>query len=175
MIKLVQEIQAADWEEKGSGFSRTRFLQDLSEVIARPLNNRVSAQTSSTAVALNGNPQSTGIGTGIITPAKYAEVLLQARATFNISATGSLYIYLYRTKLSIPANGAAPNAADVIVGGDAFGGPATVAAQNVIATLSFIDSGLLGTQGYKYYFAFKGTNGLTGNLINSSQLVASEF
>src|SRR5262249_10782600 len=140
----------------------------------RPLLNRVTASTNATAVNLNGNAQSTGIGCGPITPKRYAEFTVKARVTFNISGAGTLYVFVYRTLSAIPVNGAAPNGGDVIGGGDAFAGPATVGGQNVSASLSFIDTGLDVTKQYRYYLAFKGTNALVGNLVNSSQLLVLE-
>lgn len=157
------------------GPARMRHLQSIDDLVNRPVANRVSASTSATAVNLNGAVQSTGIGTGTITPVRYGEVWVQARATFKISAAGALYLFVFRTTGAIPANGAAPNAGDIPVGGDAFAGPATVAGQNLSGTHSFIDSGLNEKQAYRYYFAVQGTNGTVASLVNNSQIQASEF
>lgn len=176
--ELIDKIVPGDWDSKkpgNSGFSRVRFLQSISDIVARPLNNRLTATTNATAVVCNGAIQSTGIGTAAQTPSRFAEFLVKARATFNLSANGTLYVYVMRTTGAIPANGAAPNGGDVAVAGDAFAGPATVAGQNVAGSLAFIDAGLSQTQAYRYYFAVKGTNALTANLVNNSQLMVSEF
>ena len=179
--QLIEQIVPSDWDSAmpqdagaNSGFPRVRWLQQVVDTFNRPVMNRVTATTSATAVVLNGAVQSTGIGCGPITPKRYAELTIKARITFNISAAGTLYVYVYRTKGAIPASGAAPNAGDVIVGGDAFAGPATVAGQNTCASLSVLDTGLSESQAYRYYIAFKGTNALTGNLVNSSQLLVME-
>lgn len=175
--RVIEHIDPKDWDSKspatGSGFPRTRYLQQVDDTLNRPVRNRLTASTNATAVNLNGNAQSTGVGAGTIYPNRYLEITVKARVTFNISAGGTLYVYVYRTTGSIPTNGNAPGGSDVIVGGDAFG-LATVAGQNVPATLSFLDSGLDKTKAYSYYLAFKGTNGLVGNLVNSSQLLCME-
>ena len=177
-IKLVDELVPMDWDSKkpgNTGFKRVQFLQSVSDIVARPVNNRTTAQTNATAVNLNGTIQSTGVGTAAQLPSRFAEFLVKARATFNISGAGALYVYVMRTTGAIPANGAAPNAGDVAVAGDAFAGPATVGGQNVAGSLAFIDQGLNQSQQYRYYFAFSGTNGLVGNLVNASQIMVSEF
>ena len=170
-------VEAFGHDPKGThATTRQRWLQNnVVDVLARPSTNRVTATTSATAVALNGAVQSTGVGTGRIIPLKYAELWVKARATFNISGAGAMYIFVYRTKGAIPANGAAPNAGDVAVAGDAFAGPATVGGQNMSGSLSFIDQGLNQNQQYRYYLAVSGTNALTGNLVNNSQIMVSEF
>lgn len=160
---------------KAPTFSWVRWLQSLVDVLNRPISNRVSASTNATGVVCNGAAQSTGIGTGPITPGRYAELWINARATFNLNFAGSLFVYVYRTLGNVPANGAAPNGGDVPVGGDAFAGSADVASQNFAGSLSFIDSGLDSTKAYKYYFAVNGTNTKTANLVNSSQIQVSEF
>lgn len=177
--QLVENIVPQHWDVQdknapGNGYHRVRWLQSLLNVINRPVLNRVSVSTNATAISCNGSVQSSGIGTGTITPQKYAELTIKARVTFNLSGNGTLYIYVYRTTGSIPANGAAPNGGDVAVGGDSFAGPATVGSQNMSGSLSFIDTGLSETQAYRYYLAVKGTNALTANLVNSSQLFVLE-
>lgn len=176
--ELLDKLIPGDWDSKkpgNTGFNRVRFLQGISDIVARPLNNRLTASTNATAISCNGVVQSTGIGTGAQTPSKFAEFLIKARVTFNLNGAGTLYVYLYRTTGAIPANGAAPGSGDVIVGGDPFAGPATVGGQNTIGTLSWFDTGLSQSQSYRYYFAVKGTNGLTANLVNNSQMQVSEF
>lgn len=176
--ELLDKLIPGDWDSKkpgNSGFSRVRFLQGISDIVARPLNNRLTASTNATAVNLNGAVQSTGIGTAAQTPSKFAEFMVKARVTFNISGAGTLYVYVYRTTGAIPANGAAPGGGDVIVGGDSFAGPATVGGQNMNGSLSFFDTGLNQATAYKYYFAVKGTNALIANLVNNSQMQVSEF
>jgi hypothetical protein len=156
--------------------TRQRWLQDnVVDVLARPSTNRVQVATNATAVNLNGATQSTGIGTGAIKPLKYAETQVQARVTLNASANGSFYVFVYRTTGAIPANGAAPNAGDVIVGTDAFGGGTLVAGVFTPATLQFTDTGLNQNLSYKYYLAVSGPNGDVLNLINGSQVIVSEF
>jgi hypothetical protein len=176
--ELLDKLIPQDWDSKKPGtnhFQRVRWLQGVSDIVARPLNNRLTASTNATAVNCNGAVQSTGIGTGAQMPAKFAEFLVKARVTFNLSGAGTLYVYVVRTTGAIPANGAAPNGGDVAVAGDSFAGPATVGGQNMNGTLAFIDAGLNQATQYKYYFAVKGTNGLTANLVNNSQLMVSEF
>lgn len=176
--ELLDKIIPTDWDSKkpgNTGFQRVRFLQSISDIVARPLNNRLSASTNATAVVCNGAIQSTGIGTAAQMPSRFAEFLVKARVTFNLSGAGTLYVYLYRTTGAIPANGAAPGGADVIVGGDSFAGPATVAAQNMNGSLSWFDTGLNQAVNYRYYLAVKGTNALTANLVNASGIQVSEF
>src|SRR6266571_2577366 len=171
--ELLDKLIPADWDSGKpgkTGFARMRFLQGISDIVARPLNNRLTASTNATAVACNGAVQSTGIGTGAQMPSRFAEFLVKVRVTFNLSGAGTLYVYLYRTTGAIPANGAAPGVNDVIVGGDSFAGPATVGGQNMNGSFSFFDSGLSQSVNYRYYFAVKGTNGLTANLVNGSQM-----
>ncbi len=177
-IELLDKIVPTDWDSKkpgNTGFSRVRFLQSISDIVARPLNNRLSASTNATAVACNGAVQSSGIGTAAQMPSRFAEFLVKARVTFNLSGNGALYVYVYRTTGVIPANGAAPGGGDVIVGGDSFTGPATVGGQNMNGSLSWFDTGLSQSQAYCYYLAVKGTNALTANLVNGSGIQVSEF
>lgn len=176
--KLLDEIVSSDWDSGKpgkSGYTRVRFLQSVDDIVARPLNNRLTASTNATAVVCNGAVQSTGIGTGAQTPIKFAEFLVKARVTFNLSGAGTLYVYVYRTTGAIPANGAAPGVNDQIVSGDSFAGPATVAGQNMNGSLSWFDTGLSQSTAYKYYLAVKGTNALTANLVNASGIQVSEF
>lgn len=176
--EILDKLVPEDWNSGKpgkSGYPRMRWLQGVSDIIARPINNRLTASTNATAVACNGAIQSTGIGTGAQTPQRFAEFLVKARVTFNLSGNGTLYIFLYRTTGAIPANGAAPGGSDVIVGGDSFAGPATVAGQNMNGSLSWFDTGLNQSTNYRYYLAVRGTNGLTANLVNSSGIQVSEF
>ena len=166
---LLDTIQKDDWK-----FDQHRWLQGLSDLLNRPILNRVSNSTNATAVNTNGNVQSSGIGAGPIQPKRYAEFTVKARATFNINSAGPAFVYVYRTTGAIPANGAAPNGGDVIVGGDAFMGGATVSGQNESGTLSFLDTGLDVSKQYRYYLAVKGPNTNVLNLINASQLLVME-
>lgn len=175
--RVLEHITPKDWDSSkpgSSGFQRVRYLQQVDDTINRPVLNRVTASTNATAVNLNGTIQSTGIGCGPIQPLRYAELTVKARVTFNISAAGALYVYVYRTTGAIPANGAAPNVGDVAVGGDAFAGPATVGGQNIAASHSNLDTGLDAKKKYRYYFAFNGTNALVGNLVNNSNMIVME-
>lgn len=156
-------------------FSWVQWLQSLSDLLSRPLLNRSVVSTNALAVNLNGAVQSTGLATAAITPVRYGEFLVQARVTFNLSAGGTLFVYVYRTIGAVPANGAAPNVGDFIVGGDAFAGPAITGGQNYVGALSLFDTGLLQSQAYSYYLAVKGTNALVGNLVNGSVLQVSEL
>ena len=176
--QLLTKINPTDWDSKkpdpGSGTTRVRLLQDISDLFARPVNNRLSASTSATAVTTTGAAVSTGIGLGPMQPRRYAEFTVKARITFNINSAGPVYVYVYRTLLAIPANGAAPHGGDVVVGGDAFAGGPTTNGANVAAAFSFLDSGLDVSKNYRYYLAVNGPNGNTFNLINSSQLLVME-
>lgn len=154
-----------------SGFNRVRFLQSNSDLLNRPVLNRVIATGTSVAVAANGAIQSTGIGTIAIQPKKYAEHTNKIRVTFNVNSVGPAYLYLYRTLGNVPANGAAPNAGDVIVGGDAFTGGPTTSGVNQAASFSFLDTGLDVTKKYKYYLAVSAPNGNTLNVVSSSHFV----
>jgi hypothetical protein len=178
MSQPISSVQKEIWADKppaNSGLQRHLYMNEIVDALSRPSSNRVTATTNATAIACNGAVQSTGIGTGQILPSRFAEIWVKARATFNLSSNGTLYIYVYRTLGAIPANGAAPNGGDVAVAGDSFAGPATVGGQNMNGSLSFIDTGLDQTKKYSYYFAVKGTNALTANLVNASQIMASEF
>lgn len=176
-VQLLDNMPAdTPFDNKGVPFfGWIRWLQSLVDLVNRVVLNRVTASTNATAVVCNAAVQSTGIGTGAITPKRYAELWINARATFNLSGAGTLYIFVYRTLGAIPANGAAPGVGDVAVAGDSFAGPATVGGQNMSGAMSWIDSGLDKTKPYKYYFAVKGTNALTANLVNSSQMQVSEL
>lgn len=177
--EILDTIVPADWDSQkpapNSGFQRVRWLQGVSDLVKRPLSNRGTATTSATAVNTTGGAISTGIGCGPLQPKRYAEFTVKARVTFNINAASPAYLYVYRTLGSIPANGAAPNAGDVIVGGDAFAGGATPGAGvNQIGTLSFLDTGLDVTKKYLYYLAVNAAPGQVVNLVNSSQLLVME-
>ena len=176
--EILEKITPEHWESQkpapGSGTERVRWLQGLNDLIRRPVMNRQTATTSATAVTCNGAVQSTGIGTGLLNPKRYAELTVKARVTFNINSAGPTYVYVYRTTGAIPANGAAPNVGDVVVGGDSFVGGPTSSGVNQSGALSFIDSSLDVTKQYRYYFAVKGPNGNTHNLVNSSQLFVLE-
>jgi hypothetical protein len=177
--ELLETIVPAHWDSQkpaaNSGAERTRWLQQLNDLIRRPAMNRATASTSATATATNGAVQSTGIGTPTpLQPKRYAEFTVKARITHNINSGGPAYVYVYRTTGAIPANGAAPNAGDVVVGGDAFtGGPMTSGVSQA-GNLSFIDTGLNVNTKYSYYLAVMGPNGNTHNLVNSSQLFVLE-
>ena len=178
MVRQILDTIGNEWDlndPAGAGFARKRFLQNLSDVVARPINNRVTVPNAGTVVALNATPQSTGIGTGAIMPSKFAETQLNVRVTLNTSMAGNHYVYIYRTTGVIPPNGSPPNVGDVIVGGDAFGGGQLPVGVDTPATLSFIDQGLESSQSYKYYFAVTGPNGANLTLKNGVQLMASEF
>lgn len=176
--ELLEKITPEHWESQkpGSmnGTERVRWLQGLNDLIRRPVMNRVTASTNATAVACTGARQSTGIGTGLIQPKRYAELTVKARLAFNINSVGPAYVYVYRTTGAIPANGAAPNGGDVIVGGDAFLGGAMTSGVSQAGALSFIDSGLDISKSYRYYFVVQGTNTSTLNLTNASQLFVLE-
>jgi hypothetical protein len=175
---LLEALTPAHWDSQepaaNSGFERMRWLQGLNDLLNRPVNNRLTAQTSGTAIAANGTAQSSGVGLGPMQPKRYAEFTVKARVTFNLNSAGPAYLYVYRTLGAIPVNGAAPNAGDVIVGGDAFTGGPVTAGVNQSASLSFLDAGLDVTKRYSYYFAVKAPNGNTLNLINASQLLVME-
>lgn len=180
--QLLEQIKAEQWDSQkpapGSGYGRTRFLQSLSDLLDRPVKNRLTVSTNATAVVCNGAVQSSGIGVGVVgqslQPKRYAEFTVKARVTFNINSVGPAFVYVYRTTGAIPANGAAPNGGDVIVGGDAFLGGPTTSGINHCGALSFIDTGLDVTKQYRYYLAVKGTNTNTLNLVNASQLLVLE-
>lgn len=176
--QLLQTIAPQDWDDHGkpgTGYNRVRALQDISDVIARPLNNRLSVTANAAvAVACNGAVQSTGLGAGKITPKVYGETSVQARVTLSPSATGTYQVYVYRTTGAIPANGAAPNGGDVIVGGDAFGGGSLAGGVSTPATLSIIDQNLSQSQAYSYYLAVLGPNADTLTVAANSQLTVSE-
>lgn len=172
--RVLEHIQSTDWDSGkagSSGFGRVRYLQQVDDTINRPLLNRVTANGTNVAVAANGTVQSTGIGTAAIQPKRYAEHTNKIRLTFNVNSVGPVYLYLYRTLGNVPANGAAPNAGDVIVGGDAFTGGPTVSGVNQAAAFSFLDTGLDVNKQYKYYLAVKAPNANTFNVVSSSHFV----
>lgn len=186
--KLLTELVPQDWDSQkpaaGSGTSRVLFLQNLDDLVNRPLNNRLSASGVAAAVNLalpNGSAPavtsfitSTGIGVGPMQPKRYAEFTVKARVSYSLSGNGQAYVFVYRTLGSVPANGAKPNADDVIVGQDAFAGGAAGAGVNQVGTFSFLDTGLDATKRYSYYFAVQGPNGQTITLAGSSQLLVME-
>lgn len=181
--QLLETLAAPDWDSQApqpnSGFPRMRWLQGLSDLVNRPVINRLTANTSATAVNANGAVQSSGIGVGPLQPKRYAEFTVKARISFNVNSIGPAYVFVYRTLAppagsGIPANGAAPNGGDVIVGGDAFAGGPTSAGVNQSAAFSFLDSGLDVTKRYSYYLAVKAPNGNVLNLVNASQILVME-
>jgi hypothetical protein len=181
--ELLETLVPQHWDsqepEVNSGFNRMRWLQGLNDLLKRPVLNRLSATAPNTAVLANGNAQSTGIGVGPLQPKRYAEFTVKARVTFNVNSIGPVYLFVYRTLApavgsGIPADGAAPNAGDVIVSGDSFAGGAMTAGVNESGTLSFLDSGLDVTKKYSYYFAVVAPNGNVLNLVNASQLLVME-
>jgi len=176
--QLLENIVPLHWDsgkpQAGSGFPRVKFLQSISDLFNRPVNNRLSASTNATATTCNGGVQSTGIGTGLQQPKRYAEFTVKARVTFNVNSVGPAFVYVYRTLGPIPANGAGPNAGDVIVGGDSFLGGPTTSGVPQCGAFSFLDSGLDATKQYRYYLAVLGPNGNTLNLVNASQLLVME-
>lgn len=181
--QLLAQIVPQHWErsEKSdgqagdqTGYQRVRLLQSISDLFNRPVLNRQTATTSAVAIVCNGAIQSSGVGSGQIQPMRYAELTIKARITFNINSAGPAYVYVYRTLGAIPANGAAPGGADVIVGGDAFVGGPTSNGVNQVGAFSFLDSGLDVTKQYRYYLAVKGPNTNTLNLISNSQILVME-
>jgi hypothetical protein len=173
---LLEELVPQTWDQRSKGGApQTRWLQQLSDLTNRPVNNRQTNSTSATAVAANGAVQSTGIGTlQAQQPKRYAEFTVKARVTFNVDSVGPAYVYVYRTQGAIPANGAPPNAGDVVVGGDAFVGGAMTSGVNQSGALSYLDQGLNVNQKYSYYLAIVAPGGNTVNLVNASQLLVME-
>jgi hypothetical protein len=174
---LVEHLTPQDWDSQkpgASGFGRTRWLQGIVDLVNRPAINRAQASTNATAVAASGAVQSTGIGTQLLQPKRYAEFTVKARVTFNVNSVGPAYVYIHRTLGAIPVSGAAPGVGDVIVGGDAFLGGPTGNGVNQSGAFSFIDSGLDASKQYRYYLSVKGPNGNVLNLVNSSQIFVME-
>ncbi len=174
---LVEHITPESWESQKpgmSGFNRVRWLQQVVDVLNRPVINRAQASTNATAIAANGAVQSSGIGTQLLQPKRYAEFTIKARVTFNVNSVGPVYVYVHRTLGAIPANGSAPNVGDVIVGGDSFLGGPTANGVNQAGAFSFIDTGLDQSKQYRYYLSAKGPGGNTVNLVNSSQIFVME-
>lgn len=177
--ELLETLVPAHWDSQkpapNSGYERVRWLQGLNDFIKRPVVNRATVSTSATATTCNGSIQSTGVGLATpLTPKRYGEFTIKARVSFNVNSAGPAYVYIHRTTGAIPANGLAPNAGDVIVGGDAFVGGPTTSGVNQSGSLSFIDTGLSVTTPYRYYLSVKGPSGNTHNLVNSSQLFVTE-
>lgn len=178
MRQLLEQIQPQHWDSQkpgaGTGYLRVRLLQSISDLFSRPVTNRATVSSNLTSVNCNGQIQSSGVGTIALQPKRYAELTVKARVTFSLSVSGVAYVYVVRTTAQIPVNGAALNAGDVVVGGDAFGGGPASLNLNVAAAFSYLDTGLDITKSYKYYLAVNGTNGAVLNLINSSQLLVME-
>lgn len=181
--ELLPTLIPADWDSNkpgpNTGFSRVRHLQSIGDLAKRPVVNRTTASTSNTVVNCDGTSQSSGIGTIPQTPIRYAEFTVKARVTLQIDSAGPAYVAVYRTLADVsgngvPVNGAAPNAGDVIVGGDAFMGGATVSGVNQSGAFSFLDTGLSQTTRYLYYLVVTGPNGSVLQLLNSSQLLVME-
>jgi hypothetical protein len=178
--ELLDTIVPQDWDSQkpgaNTGFSRTRWLQGVSDLVKRPVVNRGTASTSATAVVPDGAIVSSGVGTpNPLTPKRYAEFTVKARVTYSVNTPSDVYVYVHRTAGAIPANGSPPNADDVIVGGDAFaGGHVSAAGVNEIGTLSFLDTNLSVNGKYNYYLSVKAPSGATVNLTNSSQLLVME-
>jgi hypothetical protein len=167
--QLLENLTPAQWDSP-----QQRWLQSLSDLVDRPVNNRQNAATSTAVIAANGNVQSSGMGVGPMQPKRYAEFTVKARVSYNVNSVGPAYVYVYRTTGAIPANGAAPNAGDVIVSGDSFTGGAMTAGVNQSSAFSFLDSGLSVNSKYSYYLAVKAPNGNTLNLVNNSQVLVME-
>jgi hypothetical protein len=175
---LLETIQPQHWESQkpasGSGFNRVRWLQGLNDLVNRPVSNRGVITLPPTIITLNGALQSTGQGINQLQPKRYAEFTVKARVTFQLNGAGAGYVHVMRTLGSIPANGAAPNAGDVIVGGDAFAGGQLTGGVNQAGAFSFLDTGLDITKSYRYYLAVKGTAAQQLSLANTSQLLVME-
>jgi hypothetical protein len=177
--EILSTIVPSDWDSQkpgiGTGTARTLWLQGVSDLAKRPLVNRGTVATSATVVVGTGSPVSTGIGSIALQPKRYAEFTVKARITYTINAAQPVYHYVFRTLGAIPANGAAPNAGDVVVGGDAFaGGSIPGAGVSQIGTVSMLDTGLNVNSKYRYYLAVSAPNGNTVNLINNSNLLVME-
>lgn len=167
---LLEAINPKHW----NGAGPVRFLQSINDLFNRPVNNRGTA-TGTVTVNANGAIQSTGIGlANAMTPKRYAEFTVKARVTFQVNSAGPVYLYIYRTTGAIPAAGSAPAAGDVEVSGDSFSGGPTTNGVNQAASFSYLDSGLLQTQAYKYYLAVKGPNGNAVQIVNNSQVIVME-
>ncbi len=175
----------ADWDSQtpgtNTGFGRVRHLQNISDLVDRPLNNRLSVVAPATPIACSGAAESSGIGVGPMQPKRYAEFTVKARVSFSIVGVGPAYIFVYRTKApsstvsAIPAAGASPNLGDVIVGGDAFMGGPMVSGLNQSGSFSFLDTGLSVTGQYSYYcLAAGGPAGQVLTLGANSQLLVME-
>lgn len=178
--QLLETIVPQHWESNtpGSqaGFQRVNWLQGVSDLVNRPLINRSSVATPAPVnVNTTGAVQSTGIGIpNALQPMRYGEFTVKARVTFQINSAGPAFVHVYRTLGAIPANGAPPNAGDVVVGGGAFAGGPTSAGVNQVGSFSFIDTGLDQTKKYNYYLAAQGPNGNVLSLANGSQLFVME-
>lgn len=186
---IVDQIQPTDWQtpvkvKDGAGIgqtadvrgnSRMKWLQSLTDLLNRPINNRVTATSTGINVTSTGAILSTGLGTALIQPKRYAELTVKARVSFSLSAgNGPILVYVYRTSGAIPALNAAPGVGDVVVGGGPFGGGATFSPDEQAGSLSFLDTGLDVSKSYAYYFALKSPNGTVATLLNASQLLVLE-
>lgn len=173
--RVLPNLTPQQWDgEKSTQQPRTNYLQNVDDTIQRPINNRLTAASTGTNVNCNGAVQSSGIGVGTLQPKRYAEFTVKACVTFEINSVGPAYVYVYRTTGAIPANGAAPNAGDVAVGGGSFTGGAMTSGVNESGSLSFLDTGLSVSQTYSYYLAVKGSNGNTLTLASGSQVLVME-
>ena len=183
--RILEQLIPATWDSQkpaaGSGTERVRYMQQIDDLLHRPVINRATGSTNASAVNCTGAVQSSGIAIASpLKPMRYGEFTVKARVTFTINSVGPAYIYVLRTvgatpaEVAIPAAGSAPNPGDATVGGDAFMGGPTVNGVSQCGAFSFLDSGLDKTKYYAYYLAVLGQNGNVLNLINSSQVLAME-
>jgi hypothetical protein len=90
---LVDQITPDHWDsakpEPGSGFRRVRWLQQLTDLLNRPVLNRLSASTNATVVNATGAVLSTGVGSGLMQPKRYTEFTVKARVSFNLVGGGN--------------------------------------------------------------------------------------
>lgn len=177
--ELLETIVPQHWESQkpgsDSGVQRVRWLQGVNDLLRRPVMNRSNISSGAAAVNTSGAVQSTGVGIpNKLQPKRYGEFTIKARVTFNINDVGPAFCHVYRTLGAIPANGAAPNVGDVVVGGGAFAGGPTSNGVNQVGTFSFIDTGLDQTKQYNYYLTVQGPNGKVMNVGAGSQLFVME-
>lgn len=178
--QLLEQISPSTWEsgQSGStstGFLRTKWLQNLNDLLNRPVLNRGQASTNGTTFEASGAVQSTGIGIpAALQPKRYAELTVKARVSFSLSSAGPAFLFVYRSTIGTPAEGVAPHASDVVVGGGSFAGGAMTPNVSQSASFSFLDSGLSVTAKYFYYFAIEGPSGSLFTLAKSSQLLVME-
>jgi len=176
--ELLETIVPQLWDSQtpapNSGAERVKWLQGLNDFIKRPVANRGTVSGGG-AINTSGVVQSTGIGLATaLQPKRYGEFTVKARVTFSINSIGPAFMHVYRTLGAIPANGAAPNAGDVVVGGGAFVGGPTSNGVNQVGALSFLDTGLDVTKKYNYYLTVEGPNGQVLNVGADSQLLVME-